>query len=622
MSTQPRLWFTDGDRQRLRQRLAQGEPTLAGMLAQARASASDLGDLLTIAVEQRRERGADYSKQALNGAVACLLGGDPAAGERACDAWLASTEVETRSDLGLAKEAVSGAIVHECCAGVLDSARLARLRQRLADLARGLRQVRSGNPHFVGNNWWAVTHSGMAIAAMAVDGLPDGSGGRHDLAEEAAFARGRVAAFLHHFGDAGLYHEGLGYQAYTCAFVLAAILAARGYDGLDLLARFPGLRCMPAAYHLVTVAMPPLDDTTGQRSDGWGSSLSWNDTGTGNAGGAMAGQLLAIAPAEQRGALRWGFDRLHGVASPKPDFAYGYFGMFFSALHYPQEPAVPPTGILSLAVCDGRQGLMAARNRWQDGDDAVFGFFARATHVGGHSHEDAGLLRLIALGEDWILGGGQARGQAAFQSVATPVGAPPAPAGCGQVIWWQADSQAAMAGIDLRPASRAYHERYAAVRWLADGGCDLALMDQIDEHRGLAWDWNLSISPLHTVILHSDRSGFSLVAPGGQTLSARFLAGLPEELVIERMPSSTRGYSSGGSVSYPGRPYLRARFAAAKRRCILVGLAIRRAHVVAIQRGRGVDLELDGRPWTRPFGAAVPVTFEPGISRGVCQGPE
>ena len=205
--------------------------------------------------------------------------------------------------------------------------------------------------------------------------------------------------------------------------------------------------------------------------------------------------------------------------------------------------------------------------------------------------------------------------------MALPVTGEKRRAECGHVTWWQADAAGAVAGMDLRKVSGCYHERYVAVRWAAGGGVDLALMDQIDEHRDLPWDWHLSLSPRQALELHHDRGGFTLRAPGGEVMHARFTAAVPEELVVEAMPGSSRTYSGGGTVVYPGRPVLRARFANRKPLCLLLAATIRRgaaAEVAAVSGG--VGLRCGGVAWARPFGVCVPSDFVPGVSRGPCQG--
>ena len=134
----------------------------------------------------------------------------------------------------------------------------------------------------------------------------------------------------------------------------------------------------------------------------------------------MGNALLALIPDEEAGShISW-FDRMHGHASPDKEFGPYCGGRYYAAVSYPyNSKPCEPGDHLPKKVCDSRQGLWIARDRYQDQDDAVLGAYARATHVGGHSHHDAGSVRLMALNHDWIIGGGQARGNAEWQSSVT-----------------------------------------------------------------------------------------------------------------------------------------------------------------------------------------------------------
>ena len=99
----------------------------------------------------------------------------------------------------------------------------------------------------MGNNWWAVTHSGALVAALAVHGKAKQDGNTWDLEEIISRCKGRLKAFCHHFGDAGIYHEGLGYQTYACSYLIPALLALRNVTGEDVFQQFPSLSRMAAS---------------------------------------------------------------------------------------------------------------------------------------------------------------------------------------------------------------------------------------------------------------------------------------------------------------------------------------------------------------------------------------
>lgn len=309
------------------------------------------------------------------------------------------------------------------------------------------------------------------------------------------------------------------------------------------------------------------------------------------------------------------FDRLSGVASPDQQFAPAMAGWFFHLFYYPYDvPPADPEAVLPHSFCDSRQGLAVFRNRYCDADDAVLGAYARVTHVGGHKHDDAGSIRFMALGHDWILGGGQGRGEAQWQSVVTAVGDPMRqPYGCGHVIWYD---PAGVFGMDLRNVHGAYSERYVAVRWPHT----VAILDLIDDHReDRTWAWNLTFAPNLQCVLHAD--GFDLKAADGANLCARFLGTQPVRLLLDRMPESQRTYSSGETRHYAGRPFLRAHFARQKHLGIYVVLTVQRGPAPAIRLAQGLDIRIGDELWQRPFGAAIPATFRLGESGILCRYP-
>lgn len=614
------LWLAHDAPARFRALLAAGEPTLVAIAAWARGEAARDPATVLVRDPQRPANLADDARgddHVVGCALTALLDQDRAAARRALDTFLFWTAHWNPSDLGAANQALHGAVAWDCCAALWDDAQRAAAADRLATLHRGFREINNGNPHTVTNNWWAVTHGGALVAALAAHGQRGADGGRHDLAEGIAWARGRLDAFATHFGDGGLYHEGLGYQGYTCSLLLPALLA----DGGPLLPNHPGLRAMAAGIATGSALAPAASDR-GEGGDDFGMLLSWNDAGLGWWHVGAYPCALALAPATQRGALRWFFDRITGVAGPRR-FAGGHAGRFFTLVGYPFDvPAVPPEGALPRSVRDGRQGLLMRRSRWQDGDDVVLGAYAKTTWVGGHRQDDAGSIRLIALGQAWIVGGGQARGERDFQSVCAPIGQG-TPGGCGALLWDDPRPEGGSLGMDLRKVSSAYHERYLAAEWSGAPGVPavLALLDQADDHLGRDWRWTLSFLPHQRCELHADGAGFTLRADDAR-LDARFLAARPRALALGRMPDSKRTYSGGGTVAYPGRPYVIAEFAPTPRLAVYVAMTVTRGEPPPLTLAEeGTDLLVGAWRWRRPFGAAIPDAWRPGTSGGLCKAP-
>jgi hypothetical protein len=309
------------------------------------------------------------------------------------------------------------------------------------------------------------------------------------------------------------------------------------------------------------------------------------------------------------------YDHLNGIHADR-SFAPTWGGWFFALLYYPYDaPATDPNGILPTHLTDTRQGLSIRRNRYRDGADAILGCYARTTHVGGHAHDDAGSVRFMALGHDWIMGGGQARPEGQYQSIVTSAdGSRAKPFGLGAVIW----DTPTVFGMDLRKPSIGYAERYVAVDFAGDV-TRLALLDVLDDHLDRDWIWNLTFA--RGLEWAPFTGGFRLLADDGANLIAHFLGTQPAEVGLHAAPDSSRTYQNGTTRRYPGRPTLSARFAHAPQLSIYVVLSVQRGDAPAIRLLEGLDVEIAGRAWRRPFGAAIPAAFRLDTGGTLCRWP-
>lgn len=628
------LWFTPTQLDELRRLRDAGEPHLCAVLASAQQEAQRRGEELYPATPHPkglphvREEGRFLSAQAI---LALLHDQPPQQQQAAADALACYRFITSDgypSDLGVGAWALEGSMLIDATQGLVSAEDQDALYQAVYDIFSRLRTtVTKGNPHTVNNNWWAITHGGCLLAGLALHGRRRSDGTTYDCSEGIHWARQRLHAFCHHFGAAGLYHEGLGYQGYTMSMLFPALLADQNHGGPRVLDVFPHLGNAAASLYASVVAVPPTPDQEDAQRDGrqLGMQLSWNDAGSGHNGGIQEIAMIALAPESQRGALRGFYDALHGIHGDR-SFSPGFCGMYLAATLYPyQFPAVPPAEGLPTFVADNRQGLIMARSGYQGADDRVLGVYARATHVGGHSADDAGSLRLIALGHDWIVGGGQARGRAVWQSVVVDdTGERPKPTPCGAVFWREATAAGAIMAMDLRKVQGAYAERHLAIDY--SGACGapvaLAMLDQIDDHRDdRGWLWNLSFAPDLQAEIDADGCGFRLLADDGAQLQARFLAAQPTDLRIEDMPASKRSYANGEMVHYRQRRFIQAAFAAQSPLAIYVGMTVSQGPVAAMHLAQGTDIAVGEHLWQRPFGADLPAEFTPGRSRGVCPHP-
>ncbi len=553
----------------------------------------------------------------LREALRSLLGGDPDNAAKAVEEWcLLAESARNLEDLGKAHIALAGACLVDSTLDDLNEAQRAKLASAIDGLTGSLFQTSPGNPHSVANNWWAVTHSALyclscARQCLEVDG--GGAAGR-TAAEIEQWTWERLTPFLGHFGPGGAYHEGLGYMGYTCANLLPAVHLWQLRNGSSILKSTPGLERMASLIFCASVEGPCLSDETGVRT-GSGRTLSWNDAGLGFLQGSAPLLAIALAPGAERRPLRDFWDRLAGHLRTDGEVDEFSCALFFHLVFY--------------GVCDGGDqgprrsvfdplhGLWIARNRFQDAHDAVAGSYACGYRPGGHRQEDAGSIRFSALGWDWILGGGQARGDAEWQSRLVPSDhSSKTGKHCGFVL----HASDWVFGMDLRPVHVAYSERYVALNPKADA--QMAVLDIVDDHRtDRFWNWCLTFSPEMRVSVQGDH--FTLTAPDGSLLTATFLLDRPVEIDLQKMPDSQRTFANGQRRAYPGRPFLKARFEGPSLN-ILVSIQAVRTGDAATRLAAPGTLDLaaaDGTIWKRPFGVALPATFE-GRLRGLCKYPE
>lgn len=550
---------------------------------------------------------AEAMDDAVNSAALAWLNDDPQLANRSRTLLVNLMESYEGADLGKAANALAAVLAWDFCRELWDDAGRRDFADRIAATARSFLTVSQGNPHIVTNNWWMLTHGGCLLACISVDG-EDGVAERIDLRDLKFWALGRFKAFCQVFGPAGLYHEGSGYIAYTLSMLMPALIAIERHMEPDILDEFPQLRMsLPS----MLVGTAPFSHTdSGAEQTSFGASLQWNDAGRGclPLNPAIPGML--VAPPEYRGALRSWLERLLQLDSePKP---CPYRGLPLAIALYPfSTTKEKPETILPKWVLDQRQGLGMWRSMWEDGTESVLGWYARSTHAGGHSQDDAASIRLMALGRTWICGGGQARAKAEWQSVFThaEMAERPRPAPLAHIFSSRINESGGVVGIDTRKSLGAYSERYLS--WRTDAGFPLvlAVMDLLDEHRDppLDWQWNLSFPREIDGSIHDDGNGFTLIDPDKGRLTGRFLIDQPSKLEIAEMPASTRTYSNGKKVEYLGDHFLHSCFPQQKRSRILVAMILTRADSNDIPEITFQDnaILLNGKPWQNPFSPAI-----------------
>jgi len=553
-----------------------------------------------LASEEDRE-----SDRALHDLCLAWLNRDATAAQSAGEHLLEKLQIP-HSDLGKGDFGLTFALALEMGEALWTDDLTRQFTDACADLARSITDVTKGNPHIVTNNWYMITHGGCLIACLAAHGR-EGTHGHIDLSRLEAWALGRFKAFMGHFGNEGLYHEGTGYIAYTCSLLLPALVALRNKRGLDLTLEFPNLGRTVRSMLMGTVKVPA-------RQNGEPSQhlmLDWNDTGKHAAGlNPLVPGLLLSAP-EDRSALKTFFDRTCGAQGIN-NWSCHYRGLPLAVALYPFDWEEESPGILPRHLLDTRQGMGIWRDSWEDPRATVFGWYARSTHASpGHAHDDAGSIRLISNGTSWICGAGQARANAKWQSVITHANeedrppqkpyAYPFTTHMGEHGGW--------AGIELRQVLGCYGERYLSWRTDLDAPVCLAVLDLVDEHKNPTrpFDWNLSFPKELQADVDADGRGFRLSDGENGTLHGRFLLDHPDDLTLEEMPATKRTYSSGQSNSYPGDRFVQASFRDRNHIRILVAMVVQKpGDPLPELTWQDPHIQLrPGRLWEQPFQGAI-----------------
>ena len=563
-----------------------------------------------------RGTGVSHEQILVRHALDSFLRDDADAGRSVAMEWAdAAVRAVEGEDLGKAHMAQIGAIIADSTAQFWGGAGREAFLQAARSLTASFWEISAGNPHSVANNWWAVTHSGLYTLAVALDELGDSTPvcGR-EPEEIAGWAWARIAAFCGHIGPGGGYHEGLGYLGYTFANLLPAILLHETRTKQRVVDFAPGLSRMAELLFCAAIeGAAPSDDS--EAPSGWGRMLSWNDAGTSWLAGPAPLLSICLAPPAKRAALRERWDRLTGHLRPDGVVDEIHSALFFHAVFYPDAGGYSVPGPSVLSAFDSMHGLWIARNRVRDAADTVAGALARGYHPGGHTQHDAGSLRFSAAGWDWILGGGQARADARWQSRVLPADHQDSgPAMCGSAVFFTETPP--VFGIDLRKVHAGYSERYVALRPDSERSQFLVL-DLIDDHRNdRDWLWCVTFASWMKFEIPDGR--LILRAPDGSELEAAFLWDRPIAMKVEEIPASRRTYANGKSVDYAPRQFLTARFSGSHP-AILVSIAVN-SLPARLHDPDTFDIAFGHDLWKRPFGLAFPGNFK-SRPRGQCEKP-
>jgi hypothetical protein len=142
-----------------------------------------------------------------------------------------------------------------------------------------------------------------------------------------------------------------------------------------------------------------------------------------------------MIPDRYKPALLWYWHRQTGASESDPTRALS--GMTpFAFVRYPLEMSPQhPREIMPLTWQAETFGFFCFRNAWAGEDDFVFQAFAKAHHIGGWNHPNAGAIRLAGLGHIWATGPAS-RGADRWQEPVVALPADPIQTGaCGKVTY-------------------------------------------------------------------------------------------------------------------------------------------------------------------------------------------
>ncbi len=114
-------------------------------------------------------------------------------------------------------------------------------------------------------------------------------------------------------------------------------------------------------------------------------------------------RAFPIVPRKYKPAVLWYWNRQTGVNGEHAKALNHPLAL--SYVHYPLgEKAAHPGDVMPLTWRADTFGYYCFRNAWKGEDDFVFQAFAKAHHIGGWNHPNAGTIRLMGLGRIWATG--------------------------------------------------------------------------------------------------------------------------------------------------------------------------------------------------------------------------
>lgn len=246
------------------------------------------------------------------------------------------------------------------------------------------------------SNWQGIVNGGVGTALLALR--------EHPVYGDSSkvFLETTVAKFKEHFSYFGDYMwtaEGFNYLRYElCAGAAPFILSYRNVVNPDFLKNSQLDNIIPL---FVTQSVIIGDSIytpiygqlqTNMEMSRWRSGI-WL-------------LIIGLSHENHKVAAKWIFDQTYGMDGTQDFNIFHAKDALYALLYYPFSlKAKHPADLYPLSLYDEKQGYCIFRNKWGKDEIVATILDNHQAKRASHSHQDAGSIRLLGLGEDWIYKG-------------------------------------------------------------------------------------------------------------------------------------------------------------------------------------------------------------------------
>lgn len=523
-------------------------------------------NLLATAKQQEKEQANrpydPYADSRLLGkqAYLYLLSGDEAWAQAA---WISAQRIledsvyyNDRLSRGLTRALLlqKMAIAYDFCYAAWNEGQRKQMNDQLYEVMYSVNANMGHTANYaIESNWMGVRYGSVLLASYVWDPPLDQDG------KQSAEQPLRWDAFkrLQEHLDKTLFVNGwngesMSYHIYGWTFIGPALLAMKNNLNSFDLAEFA-----PESINTLHGIMTSTVAIKQKGTKGIQADLSDDDLMFGTEG--VLGMAFQLYPVAQLPALKW----MHNyLIEPKEYPANSDGHLFYSILYYPDKVAAQnPAELNWLTYHDPEQGIVIIRNRFQDKNDIVSTYNAKATRIKGHAGPDANTFRLIGLGVPWIIGGGRTA-LTAGQSNLFP--APEETAekdskGLGTLhdFRFYEDSPDAYALGSGSSVGTENHQRLHYTSFSKQTQAAAVVVVGDNSANGQRWRINTPEFNIFSEI----RNGYQLTAPNGATLQLRFLE--PKgtlQIQSGLLPYGGNTLQHNSGIWYEDQPYTYSRF--------------------------------------------------------------